>query len=103
MDINIEKLREELKNKIDEVIDSFIYSDNELLEVSEDKIYMEFNIDDQDYIAFAEDLNNSEEIEMLFAKVDFVEGKKILRNIESLSEYELAKKVFNKRLELISN
>lgn len=103
MNIDIEKLRNELKNKIDEIIDSYIFADNIVIEIPEEKIYMEFNINNHNYIAFTEDSKDTEEMEMMFAKVDFIEGNKILRNIETKEEYETVIKEFNRRLELISN
>jgi len=103
MNIDIEKLRNELKNKIDEIIDSYISADNIVIEIPEEKIYMEFNINNHNYIAFTEDSKDTEEMEMMFAKVDFIDGNKILRNIETKEEYETVINEFNRRLELISN
>ena len=39
---------------------------------------------------------------MMFAKVDSLEGNRILRNIENEEEYNAVINEFNKRLELIS-
>ena len=103
MDIDVEKLRNELKNKVDEIIDSYISIDNAVLEIPEQNIYMEFNINNHNYIAFTEDSKDTEEMEMMFAKVDFIDGNKILRNIETKEEYETVINEFNRRLELISN
>ena len=103
MNIDIEKLRNELKNKVDEIIDSYISTDNVILEIPEQNIYMEFNINNHNYIAFTEDYEDVEEMEMMFAKVNFIDGNKILRNIEAAEEYETVKNEFNRRLELISN
>lgn len=103
MNIDIEKLRNELKNKVDEIIDSYISLDNAVLEIPEQNIYMEFNINNHNYIAFTEDSKEIEEMEMMFAKVEFIDGNKILRNIETAEEYETVINEFNRRLELISN
>lgn len=103
MNIDIEKLRNELKSKVDEIIDSYISTDNAILEILDQNIYMEFIINNQNYIAFTEDSNETEEMEMMFAKVDFIDGNKILRNIETAEEYEIVINEFNRRLELISN
>lgn len=103
MNIDIEKLRNELKNKVDEIIDTYIYSDNAVLEIPEQNIYMEFNINNHNYIAFTENSKDTEEMEMMFAKVDLIDGNKILRNIESAEEYETVINEFNRRLELVSN
>ena len=103
MNVDIEKLRNELKNKIDEIIDSYISSYNTVIEIPEEKIYMEFNVNNNNYIAFTEDSNDKEEMEMMFAKVDFMDGNKILRNIEKAEEYEIVINEFNRRLELVSN
>ena len=103
MDIDIEKLRNELKDKIDEIIDSYIYQDNTLLKIPNENIYMEFNINNHNYIAFTEDSNETEELEMMFAKVELIEGKEILRSIETAEEYEHVINEFNRRLALIKD
>lgn len=102
MNIDIEKLRNELKTKVDEIIDSYIQVDNKMLEIPEQKIYMDFSINNCNYIAFTEDSEDVEEMEMMFAKVDFIDGNKILRNIETADEYETVINEFNRRIELIS-
>lgn len=103
MNIDIEKLRTELKNKADEIIEPYVSIDNTILEIPNQKIYMEFNINNHNYIAFTEDSEDVEEIEMMFAKVDFIDGNKILRNIETAEEYEIVINEFNRRLEFVSN
>jgi len=103
MDIDVEKLRNELKNKVDEIIDSYISIDNAVLEIPEQNIYMEFNINNHNYIAFTEDPEEIEEMEIMFAKVDFIDGNKILRNIETAEEYESVINEFNRRLELVED
>jgi len=102
MNIDIEKLRNELKNKVDEIIDLYINDDNEIIQIPQDKIYMEFDINNQSYIAFTEDSEEVEEMEMLFAKVDLLEGNRILRNIETEEEYTAVINEFNKRLQIVS-
>ena len=81
MNIDIEKLRNELKNNIDEIIDSYISADNAVLEIPEQNVYMEFNINNHNYVAFTEDSEETEEMEMMFAKVDFIDGNKIVIGI----------------------
>lgn len=107
MNVDIEKLRNELKNKIDEILDSYISENNEedntLAEIPEENIYMEFDINNQDYIAFSEDSEENEELNMMFAKVDIIYGNKILRNIETSEEYESVLNEFNRRLVLIED
>jgi len=102
MNIDIEKLRNELKNKVDEIIDLYINDDNEIIQIPQDKIYMEFDINNQSYIAFTEDSEEVEEMEMLFAKVDLLEGNRILRNIETEEEYTAVINEFNKRQQIVS-
>ena len=102
MDIDLEKLRNELKNKVDELIDSYVSINNTIIEIPEQNIYMEFDIDNQNYIAFTENSSEIEEKEMMFAKVDIINGNKILRNIETMEEYEIVVNEFNRRLEFIS-
>ena len=103
MNIDIEKLRNELKNNVDKILDSYMPTDNGVLEIPDENIYMEFNINNHNYIAFTEDLKETEEIEMMFAKIDFIDKKKILRNIETTEELENVINEFNRRLELILN
>ena len=76
--------------------------DNALITIPEDNIYMEFEIGEQSYIAFSEQSSDEEELDMMFAKVDMIDGMKIIRNIEDDAEYERVVKEFNDRLELFS-
>ena len=103
MNIDIEKLRNELKSNIDKVIDSYISENDTIIEIPEEKIYMEFNINNQNYIAFTEDPPETEEMEMIFAKVNFIDGNKVIRNIETTEEYETVVNEFYRRLELVSD
>ena len=107
MNIDIEKLRTALKNKIDEVINSYITNDstvdNTVLKIPEDNIYMEFYVNNKNYIAFTEDSKETEEMEMMFAKVEFIDGNKVLRNIQIEDEYESVVREFYRRLELVSD
>lgn len=103
MNMDIEKQRNELTNKENQIIDFSISEDNTLLEISEEKIYMEFIINNYNYIAFTEDSKETEEMEMMFAKIEFIDGNRILRNIDTIKEYEIVINEFNRRLELISN
>jgi len=64
---------------------------------------MEFNIGDQYYGAFSEDSKNVEESGMMFAKLEIIDGNRVLRNIETTQEYEDVINEFNRRLELISD
>lgn len=101
MNIDVEKLRIELKTKVDEVIDNYIQNDNSIIDIPEERIYMEFLVNNQNYIAFTENSNETEEIEMMFAKVEFIDGKKILRDICTSEEYENVVNEFKKRLEMV--
>ena len=102
MNNDIEKLREESKKKIDEIIDNYETDNNNILTIPDDNIYMEFDIDNKNYIAFSENSNDVEEIEMIFAKVEYVDGEKILRNIETDEEYQKVINEFDRRLEFIT-
>ena len=103
MNMDIEKIRNELTNKENQIINFSISEDNTLLEIPEENIYMEFNINNYNYIAFTEDSKETDEMEMMFAKIDFIDGNKILRNIDTTEEYETVINEFKRRLELISN
>lgn len=97
MNFDLEKLREELKLKIDEVIDKYTLNANSIIEIPDENIYMEFKLNGQDYMAFSDD-NDSEEMNMMFAKVDYLDDSKILRNIEDKNELQDVINEFNRRL-----
>ena len=75
----------------------------DLVDIANEKIYMNFNIGDQNYVVLTEDSADSEEFNVMFAKLDLMNGNKILRNIEDKTEYELVIQEFNKRLMLMDN
>lgn len=75
-----------------------INENNGIIEIPEDNIYMEFSIDNQDYVVFTEDDRDTEEMSVMFAKCDVIDGKRILRNIENNEEYEMAVNEFNRRI-----
>ena len=102
MNKDIENLREEIINKMDEIINEYVSNDNTMIEIPEDKIYMEITLGDQDYVAFTEDDENAEEISMMFAKSNVIEGKRILRNIEDQQEYDRVVDEFDRRLAALS-
>ncbi len=101
MENDLENLRTELKNKIDDAINNYISNDNSIIEIPDDNIYMEFDLGDQSYVAFTENAKEDEEFEMMFAKVDLIDGNRILRNIEDTSEYQDVVNEFSRRLALI--
>ena len=102
MNNDIENLRQEIMNKVDEIINEYVSNDNTMVEIPEDKIYMEITLGDKDYVAFTEDDENAEEISMMFAKASVIEGKRILRNIEDQQEYDRVAEEFDRRLAAIS-
>lgn len=70
-------------------------SDNNLIEINDDNVLMEFNIDDQTYVVLGEDNDDIEEINVYFAKKNYVDdGISIVRNIESDEEYALVIKKY---------
>ncbi len=71
-----------------------------MIDISDDKIYMEFSINSQNYVAFSDD--NDEEIDMMFAKVMYEDGVKLLKSIKNKLEYKRVVSEFAKRLELFS-
>ena len=102
MNKDIENLRKEIMNKMDEIINEYVSNDNTMIEIPEDKIYMEITLGDQDYVAFTEDDETAEEISMMFAKANVIEGKRVLRNIEDQQEYDRVVEEFDKRLAALS-
>lgn len=95
MYIDREKIRKDF-------IDKVIINDNSIVEIPEDNVYMEFVLNDQTYIAFSEGNDEDEEIKMLFAKVENMDGKKILRNIETEEELETVLNEFYKNIDCLS-
>lgn len=89
------------KNRKD-FIDKVIINDNSIVEIPEENVYMEFVLNDQTYIAFSEGNDEDEEIKMLFAKVENMDGKKILRNIETEEELETVLNEFYKNIDCLS-
>lgn len=63
---------------------------------------MEFVLNDQTYIAFSEGNDEDEEVKMLFAKVEKMDGKKILRNIETEEELDTVLNEFYKNIDCLS-
>ena len=100
---DMKKLREELKNKIDEVIDKYVSDDSKLLEIPDDNIYMEFELNGQSYIAFTESSKQDLEFDMNFAKVNIIDGRRILRNIEDKVEFQRGIDEFSRRLRIIAD
>lgn len=94
---------EKIKSKIDQVVGLYVEKDNSLLQIPEDKIYMKFSIDDQDYVAFTDDSFDTEEINMMFAKIDYIDDKRILKSIVLEDEYERVVNVFNEILGFVEN
>lgn len=95
MYIDREKIRKDF-------IDKVIINDNSIVEIPEDNVYMEFVLNDQTYIAFSEGNDEDEEIKMLFAKVENMDGKKILRNIETEEELDTVLNEFYKNIDCLS-
>lgn len=101
--MDVEKLRQELKAKIDEAIDTYLMDDNALVRIPNENIYMEFILNNQNYVVFTDDEEDVEEMEMMFAKADFVDGNRVLRNIESSEELEQVVQEFYRRLEWVAD
>lgn len=95
MYIDREKIRKDF-------IDKVIINDNSIVEIPEENVYMEFVLNDQTYIAFSEGNDEDEEVKMLFAKVEKMDGKKILRNIETEEELETVLNEFYKNIDCLS-
>ena len=73
MNIDIEKLRNELKNKVDEIIDLYINDDNEIIQIPQDKIYMEFELNGKNYIAFSDNPFHLFDFCSLYTKIETCE------------------------------
>lgn len=78
-------------------------NENDIINIPSDNIYMEFNINDQNYVVLTEDFSEMEEFNIMFAKSDLMDGHRVLRNIEDVKEYEMVVEEFNKRLILMDD
>lgn len=103
MEVDIENLRKELKDEIDKILDKYLDQENKVLDIPEEKIYMEFVLAGDKYIAFTDDSKDEEEMNMMFAKVEYIDGVKILKNIEDEMKLHAVISEFYKRLELVAD
>lgn len=100
MNIELEELRNELKKMIDLTIDKYIEQENAVIEIPIENIFMEFSVGNERYVAFSDESEYVEELNMKFAKVDLVDGIKILRNVTT-NEYSKVLNEFYRRLNLM--
>lgn len=73
--------------------------ENELIEISKENIYLEFNFKDQAYVVISKSQDLQEGDEISIAKMDLLDGERIIRNIESDEEYEEVEKEFERILD----
>ena len=62
--------------------------ENQLLEIPEKNIFLEFVLDGQLYAVLSKEEELDEGSEIYFAKVEYLDEIKIIRNIENDNEYE---------------
>ena len=63
--------------------------ENNLIEINENNIVMEFRIEDQNYVVLCDNEESAEEDLIYFAKIEYVsDGNYIIRDIESDEEYD---------------
>ena len=74
----------------------------ELIQIPEENILMEFYIEDQEYVVFTE-TPEEEEYLIYFAKRDYLEEHYILRNIESDDEYNMVLAKYEELLALMES
>lgn len=73
---------------------------NDLIEINEENIQMNFYIDDQEYVVLTEKPEINEGDSLYFAKKEYLDNQNIIiRNIESDEEYN---RVLSKYEELLS-
>ena len=102
MDSYHEKLVKARK-QLDSLVNLYVEKDNTIVMIPKDNIYMNFSVGNQDYVAFSNDLDSEDEINMMFAQADVFDGDRILRNIDSDEEYEEVVSVFNKILSFMED
>ncbi len=71
--------------------------------IPNDKIYMKFYLKNNEYIAFSESKDEDEEIDMMFARIEHNNGKRIAKWIDNSVEFEEVLNEFNKKLANIDN
>lgn len=73
--------------------------ENNLIEIPEENIYLEFNFKNQAYVVISNSQDLQEGDEISIAKLDFLDGERIIRNIESDEEYQEVEKEYERVLE----
>lgn len=72
--------------------------ENGLVLIPEKNIFLEFALNKQKYIVFSKTLELQEGDKIYFAKVDYLDGQKIARSIESDKEYIEVEKEYERIL-----
>lgn len=70
--------------------------DNDIITIPEENIYLEFCLNNQMYAVISKTTELSEESEVYFAKEDYDENIKIMRNIEDEDEYNKVLKEYER-------
>ena len=73
--------------------------ENILIDIPEENIYLEFNFKNQAYVVISNSQDLQEGDEISIAKLDFLDGERIIRNIESDEEYQEVEKEYERVLE----
>ena len=73
--------------------------DKELIVVDEENIYMDFTLNDQNYLVISGSEEMQEGDTYYIVKEDYIDGQRIIRNIEDDSEYSLVEAEFNRLLD----
>ena len=67
--------------------------DNELIDIPNENIFMDIVINNNRYVAFTDNPNN-EQLDMLFARVEIINGEEVLVSIDDTKEYEMVSNEF---------
>lgn len=72
---------------------------NNLIEFSEENIFLEFELEDQRYVVISQSPDLVEGDEIYLAKIDIVDNERIIRSIESDEEYQEVEKEYERIVE----
>ena len=74
---------------------------DEVIEIPEENIFMDFELDGQKFIVFSNSPELNEGDDVFFAKQDIVDGVRLIRNIEDDEEFAKVEAEYERRLEIL--
>lgn len=74
---------------------------DEVITIPKENIFMNFVLDNQNYVVFSNNPELNEGDDIFFAKEDYMDEIKIIRNIEDRNELEKVENEYNRILNLL--